>query len=60
MHINGGANIISLLYAELLPHTCVGIDEINDEKLSLAEALKDPMRVQYYHDHLAFLNLAIK
>ncbi|CAO2837232.1 unnamed protein product [Amaranthus hypochondriacus] len=37
-----------------------GIDEINNEKLSLAEALKDPMRVQYYHDHLAFLNLAIK
>ncbi|KNA25154.1 hypothetical protein SOVF_008800 [Spinacia oleracea] len=37
-----------------------GVDEVNNDKLSLKEALNDQMRVGYYHDHLAFLNLAIK
>ncbi|XP_056694787.1 beta-glucosidase 12-like [Spinacia oleracea] len=37
-----------------------GVDEVNNDKLSLEEALTDKMRVQYHHDHLAFLDLAIK
>lgn len=37
-----------------------GIDEVNDEKLSLEEALVDTMRIDYHHSHLAFLELAIK
>uniref|UniRef100_A0A7C9AKK2 Beta-glucosidase n=1 Tax=Opuntia streptacantha TaxID=393608 RepID=A0A7C9AKK2_OPUST len=37
-----------------------GVDEPNNEKLSLEEALKDEMRIKYHHDHLAFLQLAIK
>ncbi|XP_021747075.1 beta-glucosidase 12-like [Chenopodium quinoa] len=37
-----------------------GVDEANNNSLSLEEALSDKMRVQYHHDHLAFLNLAIK
>uniref|UniRef100_A0A7C9EVN9 Beta-glucosidase n=3 Tax=Opuntia streptacantha TaxID=393608 RepID=A0A7C9EVN9_OPUST len=37
-----------------------GIGEVNDDKLSLEEALSDKMRVQFHHDHLAFLHLAIK
>jgi len=38
----------------------VGVGEVNDDKLSLEEALSDKMRVQFHHDHLAFLHLAIK
>ncbi|KAL8140148.1 hypothetical protein V2J09_006169 [Rumex salicifolius] len=37
-----------------------GIDEVNNEKLSLEEALIDTHRIDYYHSHLAFLQLAIK
>ncbi|XP_021728909.1 beta-glucosidase 13-like isoform X1 [Chenopodium quinoa] len=37
-----------------------GVDEVNNGTLSLKEALRDEMRVRYYHDHLAFLHLAIK
>ncbi|KAF8396085.1 hypothetical protein HHK36_017697 [Tetracentron sinense] len=37
-----------------------GIDELNDGKLSLKEALKDNMRIDYYHRHLSFLRRAIK
>jgi len=40
--------------------TTAGVDEPNNEKLSLKEALKDEMRIKYHHDHLAFLQLAIK
>ncbi|KMT14420.1 hypothetical protein BVRB_4g071990 [Beta vulgaris subsp. vulgaris] len=36
-----------------------GVSEINNDKVSLHEALSDKMRVQYHHDHLAFLHLAI-
>lgn len=37
-----------------------GIDEANNDKLSLEEALADTHRIDYYHRHLAFLQLAIK
>ena len=33
---------------------------MNNEKVPLEEALKDEMRIKYHHDHLAFLQLAIK
>ncbi|KAJ8452521.1 hypothetical protein Cgig2_000110 [Carnegiea gigantea] len=36
-----------------------GVDEPNNEKLPLEEALNDEMRTKYHHDHLAFLQLAI-
>ncbi|GLU24174.1 hypothetical protein SLE2022_401300 [Rubroshorea leprosula] len=37
-----------------------GIDEINDATLSLEEALVDSNRVNYFHQHLSFLQSAIK
>ncbi|XP_074318914.1 beta-glucosidase 12-like [Silene latifolia] len=37
-----------------------GVDELNNETLSVKDSLSDTMRVQYHHDHLAFLHLAIK
>ncbi|XP_044490212.1 beta-glucosidase 12-like isoform X2 [Mangifera indica] len=37
-----------------------GIDEFNDASLPLEQALKDPMRIDYYHRHLLFLERAIK
>uniref|UniRef100_A0A7C9ABA1 Beta-glucosidase n=1 Tax=Opuntia streptacantha TaxID=393608 RepID=A0A7C9ABA1_OPUST len=37
-----------------------GIDEPNNEKLPIEEALNDEPRTKYHHDHLAFLKLAIK
>ncbi|XP_044489177.1 beta-glucosidase 12-like [Mangifera indica] len=37
-----------------------GIDEFNNATLSLEQALKDPMRIDYYHRHLLFLERAIK
>ncbi|KAJ4711684.1 putative Beta-glucosidase [Melia azedarach] len=36
-----------------------GIDEFNNATLPLKEALKDPMRIDYYHKHLLFLRKAI-
>ncbi|XP_057536413.1 beta-glucosidase 24-like [Amaranthus tricolor] len=36
-----------------------GTDESNDATLSLEEASADSMRIQYYHDHLAFVQRAI-
>ncbi|KAK1588098.1 hypothetical protein Q3G72_019815 [Acer saccharum] len=37
-----------------------GIDELNNSTLPLEEALKDPVRIDYYHRHLSFLHKAIK
>ncbi|KAJ4724163.1 Beta-glucosidase [Melia azedarach] len=37
-----------------------GVDEVNDEKLSLQEALADNMRIDYYYRHLFFVQKAIK
>ncbi|XP_021824382.1 beta-glucosidase 12-like [Prunus avium] len=37
-----------------------GIDEYNDPKLSLEEALNDTQRVDYYYSHLSYLQRAIK
>ncbi|CAJ1952335.1 unnamed protein product [Sphenostylis stenocarpa] len=37
-----------------------GIDEFDDPTLSLQEALADTPRIDYYYDHLYFLQTAIK
>ncbi|KAL5720900.1 beta-glucosidase [Ranunculus cassubicifolius] len=37
-----------------------GVDELNDENLSLEEALSDDFRTNYLHDHLSFVLRAIK
>ncbi|XP_021803430.1 beta-glucosidase 13-like, partial [Prunus avium] len=37
-----------------------GYDDIDDPKLPLEEALIDNQRVDYYHRHLDYLNIAIK
>ncbi|GAV69086.1 Glyco_hydro_1 domain-containing protein [Cephalotus follicularis] len=37
-----------------------GVDEVNNSTLSLEEALVDSMRIDYYHQHLSFLQRAIK
>ncbi|OAY30227.1 beta-glucosidase 12 [Manihot esculenta] len=37
-----------------------GVDEYNNDKLTLEEALKDTMRVDFYFRHLSFLKTAIK
>ncbi|KAL9455292.1 hypothetical protein AB3S75_010661 [Citrus x aurantiifolia] len=37
-----------------------GIDEVNDPKLTLEEALVDNMRIDYYYRHLYFLQKAIR
>ncbi|XP_031282531.1 beta-glucosidase 12-like [Pistacia vera] len=37
-----------------------GIDEANNATLSLEEALVDDMRIDYYYQHLSFLQKAIK
>ncbi|KAH9710301.1 Beta-glucosidase 12 [Citrus sinensis] len=37
-----------------------GMDEVNNASLLLEEALKDPMRVDYYNSHLSFLQIAMK
>ncbi|KAK2637125.1 hypothetical protein Ddye_031917 [Dipteronia dyeriana] len=37
-----------------------GVDEFNNSTLPLEEALKDPMRIDYYRSHLWFLHLAIQ
>ncbi|KAJ9685822.1 hypothetical protein PVL29_017759 [Vitis rotundifolia] len=37
-----------------------GISEVNNNTLTLKEALKDPQRIDYYYRHLLFLRLAIK
>ncbi|KAL5755367.1 hypothetical protein ACOSP7_023587 [Xanthoceras sorbifolium] len=37
-----------------------GVDEFNNRTLSLEEALKDPMRIDYYYRHLSFLHKAIQ
>lgn len=36
------------------------MDEVNNASLLLEEALKDPMRVDYYNSHLSFLQIAMK
>ncbi|KAK3030132.1 hypothetical protein RJ639_038881 [Escallonia herrerae] len=37
-----------------------GVDEVNNDTLTLKEALADDMRVEYQHHHLCFLSQAIK
>ncbi|KAK6933709.1 Glycoside hydrolase family 1 [Dillenia turbinata] len=37
-----------------------GIDEANNSTLTLEEALKDPMRINYYYRHLRYLKEAIE
>ncbi|KAK2973065.1 hypothetical protein RJ640_002632 [Escallonia rubra] len=37
-----------------------GVDEVNNDTLTLKEALADDMRVEYHHHHLSFLSQAIK
>ncbi|XP_039120839.1 beta-glucosidase 12-like isoform X2 [Dioscorea cayenensis subsp. rotundata] len=37
-----------------------GVDEYNNATLSLEEALKDDMRIDFYNKHLFFVNMAIK
>lgn len=46
------------LILPLLPW--VGIDEVNDPKLTPEEALVDNMRIDYYYRHLYFLQKAIR
>ena len=41
-------------------HVCIGIDELNDPTLSLEEALADSSRIDYFYDHLYYLQSAIK
>ena len=38
----------------------IGINEFNDPTLSLEEALKDTIRIDYYYNHLYYLQTAIK
>ena len=44
----------------LLKYLITGIDEFNDPKLSLEQALIDPQRIDYYFRHLLYLRRAIK
>ncbi|XP_058073473.1 beta-glucosidase 12-like isoform X3 [Magnolia sinica] len=37
-----------------------GVDEFNNDSLSLEEALQDNMRIDYYHRHLLFVQSAIR
>ncbi|XP_058073488.1 beta-glucosidase 12-like isoform X2 [Magnolia sinica] len=37
-----------------------GVDEFNNETLTLQEALEDKMRIDYYNKHLSFLERAIR
>ncbi|KAK6933711.1 Glycoside hydrolase family 1 [Dillenia turbinata] len=37
-----------------------GVDEANNSSLPLKEALKDPMRIYYYHSHLLNVKSAIE
>nr|AAA93234.2 amygdalin hydrolase isoform AH I precursor [Prunus serotina] len=37
-----------------------GVDEFNDPKLSMEEALKDTNRIDFYYRHLCYLQAAIK
>ena len=37
-----------------------GVYQVDEPKLSLEEALKDTQRVAYFHDHLYYVNQAIK
>ncbi|PQQ08278.1 beta-glucosidase 13 [Prunus yedoensis var. nudiflora] len=37
-----------------------GVDELNDPTLSLEQALNDTVRKDYYHDHLCYVQAAIK
>lgn len=37
-----------------------GVDEKNNEKLSLEEALKDDFRTQFYQQHLSYVQIAIR
>nr|XP_025625689.1 beta-glucosidase 12-like [Arachis hypogaea] len=37
-----------------------GVDEFNDPTLSLEEALNDTFRINYYRDHLFYVNSAIR
>ncbi|KAK6933707.1 Glycoside hydrolase family 1 [Dillenia turbinata] len=45
---------------EWCPHWPKGIDEVNNSTLTLEEALKDPMRINYYYHHLRYLKKAIE
>ncbi|CAN1263530.1 Beta-glucosidase 24 [Linum perenne] len=37
-----------------------GVDEVNNEELSLDDALNDETRINFYHQHLENLNIAIQ
>ncbi|GMN26522.1 hypothetical protein TIFTF001_001341 [Ficus carica] len=47
-------------YNPLIYITENGIDELNDPKLSLKQALVDKQRIDYYFRHLSYLQKAIK
>lgn len=38
----------------------VDVDELNDPSLSLAQALNDTNRIDYYHNHIYYVKTAIK
>jgi len=38
----------------------IGIDEFSDPTLSLEEALNDTSRIDYFYDHLYYLQSAVK
>lgn len=38
----------------------LGVDETNDENLSLEESLKDDFRIKFYQQHLSYVQSAIR
>jgi len=38
----------------------IGMDDFNDPTLPLEKALEDTLRIDYYYDHLYYLQTAIK
>ncbi|GMN26518.1 hypothetical protein TIFTF001_001343 [Ficus carica] len=47
-------------FKPFLPYSYTGINEFNNPKLSLKQALIDNQRIDYYFRHLAYLQKAIK
>ncbi|KAK0603439.1 hypothetical protein LWI29_004964 [Acer saccharum] len=54
------ANPVNISYSADSLANQTRIDELNNSTLPLEEALKDPVRIDYYHRHLSFLHKAIK
>ncbi|KAI9166263.1 hypothetical protein LWI28_029132 [Acer negundo] len=54
------ANPVNISYSTDSLANQTRVDELKNSTLPLEEALKDPMRIDYYHRHLSFLHKAIK